>query len=182
MYTAHGLLVTVSEVGRQNGDSCENKNYGSILDQFLGNFWHNFLSKIQKFIFHSFIHLPFIYDLSILIFHHYAIFLWLEFIFPMSTIKTKLKHLITWQLRKCTCMILALPATFNELYRGNLLFNLFKNLGGHWISKDLCSQEKSRSKLKVHFSFLVVHSNHSGTKIPKLMKRSGFCLAHSLKG
>eukprot|EP00116_Pleurobrachia_bachei_P003063 sb/3463325/ len=32
---AHGLLVTVSEVGRQNGDSCEHKNYGSTLDQFL---------------------------------------------------------------------------------------------------------------------------------------------------
>eukprot|EP00116_Pleurobrachia_bachei_P010899 sb/3471161/ len=172
MPVAHGLLVTVSEVGRQNGDSCENKNYGSTLDQFLGNFWHIFLSKIQKFIFHSFIHLSFIYDMSIL---------WLEVIFPMSTMKTKLKHLITCQLRKCTCMILALPASFNELYRGNLLFNLFKNLGGHWISKDLCSQEKSRSKLKVHFSCLVVHSNHSGTKIPKLMERSGFCLAHSLK-
>eukprot|EP00116_Pleurobrachia_bachei_P000573 sb/3460835/ len=35
---AHGLLVTVSEVGRQNGDSCENKNYGSTLDQFLATF------------------------------------------------------------------------------------------------------------------------------------------------
>eukprot|EP00116_Pleurobrachia_bachei_P017911 sb/3478173/ len=91
---AHGLLVTLSDVGRQNGDSCENKNYGSTLDQFLGNFLQNFLLKIQKFIFYSFIPPSFIYDLSILIFHRYVIFLWLEIIFPMSTIKTKLKHLI----------------------------------------------------------------------------------------
>eukprot|EP00116_Pleurobrachia_bachei_P011597 sb/3471859/ len=126
-------------------------------------------------------------------------FVWVEFIFPMSTIKIKLEHQITWQLRKCTCMILALPATFNQLYHGNLLFNLFKNwakifvypmftqifkkieqklrkctcmilalpatfnqlchgyfwfnlfksLGEHWLGKDLCSQEKSRSKLNV---------------------------------
>ena len=112
---AHGLLVTVSEVWRQNGDSCQNKIYGSTLDQFLGNFLHHFLSKIQKFIFHSLIHFSFIYDLSILIFHHYANFLWLEFIFRRSTKKRKLKHQITSQLRKCTCMILALPATFNGL-------------------------------------------------------------------
>eukprot|EP00116_Pleurobrachia_bachei_P013836 sb/3474098/ len=82
---AHGLLVTVSEVWRQDGNSCENKNYGSTLDQFLGNFCRNFLSKIRKFIFHSFVHYSFIHDMSILIVHHYAIFLWLEFIFPMST-------------------------------------------------------------------------------------------------
>eukprot|EP00116_Pleurobrachia_bachei_P012747 sb/3473009/ len=42
----HGFLVRVSELCRQNGDSCENKNYGSNLDQFLGNFFHNFFSKI----------------------------------------------------------------------------------------------------------------------------------------
>eukprot|EP00116_Pleurobrachia_bachei_P000368 sb/3460630/ len=131
---AHGLLVTVSEVGRQNGDSCENKNYGSTLDQFLGNFFHNFFPKNQKLFFHSSIHFLFIYDWKILIFHHCAIFLW--------------------------------------LYRDYLLLNLFKNLGEHWRSKDLCSQEKSRSKLKVHFQFLGVHSNHSGTKIPKLMESS----------
>ena len=177
----HGLLVRVSELSRQNGDSCGDKNYGSTLDQFLGNFFHNFLSKIRKFIFHSFIHFSFIYDVSILIFHHGAIFLWLEFIFPMNTIKMKLKHQVTLQLRKCSCMILALPATFNELYHGSLLFNLFQNLGEHWINKDLCSQEKSRSKLKVHFSFLVVHSTHSGTNIPKVMKSFGFCLAYALQ-
>ena len=147
----HGFFVRVSEMCRQNGDSCENKNYGSNLDQFLGNFFHNFLSKIRKLIFHSCIHFSFIYDVSILIFHHYAIFLWLEFIFPMSTIKLKSKHQVTLQLRKCSWMILALPVTFNELYHGSLLFNLFKNLGEHWINKDLCLQEKSRSKLKVHF-------------------------------
>eukprot|EP00116_Pleurobrachia_bachei_P012197 sb/3472459/ len=78
-------------------------------------------------------------------------FVWVEFIFPVSTIKIKLKHQVTWQMRKCTCMILALPATFNQLYHSYLLLNLFKNLGDHWISKDLCSQEKSRSKLNVHF-------------------------------
>eukprot|EP00116_Pleurobrachia_bachei_P012679 sb/3472941/ len=116
----HGFLVRVSELCRKNGDSCENKNYGSTLDQFLGNFFHIFLSKIRKFIFHSFIHLSFIYHVSILIFHHYAIFLWLKFIFPMSTIKMILEHLVTWQLRKCTCMILALPATFNELRQNQL--------------------------------------------------------------
>ena len=175
------MLVRVSELSRQNGDSCENKNHGSTLDQFLGNFFHNFLSKIRKFIFHSFIHFSFIYDVSILIFHHGAIFLWLEFIFPMNTIKMKLKHQVTLQLRKCSCMILALPATFERLYHGYLLFNLFKNLGEHWINKDLCSQEKSRSKLKVHFSFLVVHSTHSGTNNPKVMKSVGFCLAHVLQ-
>eukprot|EP00116_Pleurobrachia_bachei_P016678 sb/3476940/ len=92
---AHGLLVTVSEVGRQNGDSCQNKIYGSTLDQFLGNFLHNFFLEIQKFIFHPLIHFSFIHDLSILIFHHCAIFLCLEFIFPRSIIKTKLKHQIT---------------------------------------------------------------------------------------
>eukprot|EP00116_Pleurobrachia_bachei_P008915 sb/3469177/ len=145
----HGFLVRVSEVWRENGDSCENKNYGRTLDQFLGNFFNICFQKIRKFIFHSFIHLPVICDMSILIFHHYATFLWLKFIFPMSTIKTKLKHLVTWQLRKCTCMILALPATFNELYRGYILSNLFQSLGEHWISKDLCSQEKSRSKLEI---------------------------------
>ena len=127
----HGLLVMVSEVVRQNGDSCENKNYGSTLDQFLGNFFHNFLSKIRKFIFHSFIHFSFIHDVSILIFHHYAIFLWLEFIFPMSTIKMKLKHQVTQQLRKCSCMILALFATFKQLYHSYLSFNLLKTLGKH---------------------------------------------------
>eukprot|EP00116_Pleurobrachia_bachei_P017943 sb/3478205/ len=88
----HGFLVRVSELFRQNGDSCENKNYGSNLDQFLGNFFHNFFWKIRKFFFHSCIHFSFIYDARILIFHHYAIFLWLEFIFPMSTIKLKSKH------------------------------------------------------------------------------------------
>eukprot|EP00116_Pleurobrachia_bachei_P010568 sb/3470830/ len=81
----HGFLVRVSELCRNNGDSCENKNYGSTLDQFLGNFFYNFLSKIRKFIYHSFIHFSFIYDVSILIFHHYAIFLWLEFIFLMNS-------------------------------------------------------------------------------------------------
>eukprot|EP00116_Pleurobrachia_bachei_P010664 sb/3470926/ len=30
----HGFLVRVSELCRKNGDSCENKNYGSTLDQF----------------------------------------------------------------------------------------------------------------------------------------------------
>eukprot|EP00116_Pleurobrachia_bachei_P009666 sb/3469928/ len=124
----HGFLVRVSELCRQNGDSCENKNYGSNLDQFLGNFFRHFLSKIRKFIFHSCIHLSFICDVSILIFHHYAIFLWHEFFFPMSTIKLKSKHQVTLQLRKCSCMILALPVTFNELYHGSILFNLFKNL------------------------------------------------------
>eukprot|EP00116_Pleurobrachia_bachei_P017960 sb/3478222/ len=102
---------------------------------------------MRKYSSHSFL----IYHVSILIFHHYTIFLWLKFIFPMSTIKMILEHLVTWQLRKCPCMILALPATFNQLYHGYLLFNLFKNLGEHLITKDLCSQEKSRSKLNVHF-------------------------------
>ena len=125
----HGFLVRVSELCRQNGDSCENKNYGSNLDQFLGNFFHNFL----KFIFHSCIHFSFIYDVSILIFHHYAIFLWLKFIFSMSTIKMILEHLVTWQLRKWSCMILALPATFNRLYHRYLSFKPFETLGEHWL-------------------------------------------------
>ena len=136
---SHGLLVMVSEVWCQNGDSCETKNYGSTLDQFLGNFFHNFLSKIRKFIFHSFIHLMFIFDKSILIFHHYATFLWLEIIFPTSTIKMKLKHQVTWQLRKCTCMILALPATFKQPYHGEPLVQFF--------SKFVWALEKQRSLL-----------------------------------
>eukprot|EP00116_Pleurobrachia_bachei_P015898 sb/3476160/ len=47
----------------------------------------------------------------------------------MSTIKIKLKHQVTWQMRKCTCMILALPATFNQLYHSYLVLYLFKNSG-----------------------------------------------------
>eukprot|EP00116_Pleurobrachia_bachei_P000284 sb/3460546/ len=277
---AHGLLVTVSEVGRQNGDSCEDENYGSTLDQFLGNFSHNFLSKIQKSIFHSFIHVSFIYDLSILIFHRYAIFLWLEFIFPTSTMKTKLKQRIilptsyrflettshslyktlspTFCMKGCashvtererraqkskkiedtvssvkeelncyaavvqkSCTASLAPRKlqaameawreegreeaacqggttqprYGTLHSGKvwdaegsggdgrrkMCTFVFQNLGEHWISKDLCSQEKSRSKLKVHFSFLVVHFSHSGIKIPKLMESRQKILKKCLK-
>jgi|EP00116_Pleurobrachia_bachei_P015257 hypothetical protein len=87
---------------------------------------------------------------------------------------------VTWQLRKCTCMILALPATFNQLYHGYFWFNLFNSLGEHWLG----SQEKSRKiKVKTQSSFLilVVHSTHSGTNVPKVMKSDGFCLAHTLQ-
>eukprot|EP00116_Pleurobrachia_bachei_P004158 sb/3464420/ len=44
----HGFLVRVSELCRQNGDSCENKNYGSNLDQFLGNFSIIFCRKFEN--------------------------------------------------------------------------------------------------------------------------------------
>jgi hypothetical protein len=76
---------------------------------------------------------------------------------------------------------MALPATFNKLYRGYLLFNPFRNLGEHWLSKDLCSQEKSWSKLQVSFSFFLVHSTHAETNIPELIEKFGFCLAHALQ-
>ena len=140
---AHGLLLTVSGLWSQNGDSCENKNYGSNLDQFLGNFFYNFLSKIRKFIFHSFIHFVFIFDKSILIFHHYATFLWLEIIFPTSTIKMKLKHQVKWQ--SCDFQTAVSRQTFCSI-----LFKICVNIGKAKIFV-LKKNECRNSKFIFHF-------------------------------
>ena len=96
MYTLYRVtgnrLVSVGELSRKFGDSSENNKYGGLLDQKLSYSSNDFGVKIRKIHFSLSVHFSFISYLISLIFHYWALFLWKDVFFRMSTKTTKSDH------------------------------------------------------------------------------------------
>ena len=89
-------LVTVGDLSRKCGDSSEKKKYGSLLEKQMCNSSNDFGLKIRKIHFSLSVHFSFISYLISLIFHYWALFLWKDVFFRMSTKTTESDHGVMW--------------------------------------------------------------------------------------